>query len=84
MWFDLWKTFKNIYKINVILNGDRRDNKFYNNMDKYDEWLNNYKKKLYKNLDIIFKYLEKYSPLILIQIKKFKNKYNKDANNNIN
>ena len=75
---------KGDYKVNVILNGDRRDNKFYNNMDKYDEKLNNYKKELYNNLYTMLGYLEKYSLSHLNQYKNIQTKYNKYINNNIN
>lgn len=48
------------YKVNVVIGGDRKDNKFYNNIDKYDAQFNNLKNKLYDNLNLMLGYLEKY------------------------
>lgn len=54
---------KGDYKVNVVLNGERNDNTFFKNMDKYDEKLSGLKKELYKHLDLILGYLEIYTIL---------------------
>lgn len=68
---------KGDYKVNVVLMGDRKDNKYYNNMDKYDEKLNNYKKELYNCLNLMLAYLEKYAMLGEGPSKKIAPKYSK-------
>ena len=65
------------YKVNVVLMGDRKNNKYYNNMDKYDEKLNNYKKELYHNLNYMLGYLEKYAMFGEGSSKKIIPKYSK-------
>ena len=75
---------KGDYKVNVILNKDRKENKFYNHMDKYDEQLNNYKKVLYSNLYRMLGYLEKFAILNLNMNKNIIPKYIKYINNNSN
>jgi hypothetical protein len=51
---------KGDYKVNVILGGDRKNNKFYNIMDSKDETFNSLKKELYYNLKLLLGYLELY------------------------
>ena len=75
---------KGDYKVNVILNRDRKENKFYNHMDRYDNQLNNYKKELYSNLYIMLGYLEKYAILNQNMNKAIHPKYNKYIKNNSN
>ena len=48
------------YKVNVILGGNRQDNKFYRNMDKYDKDFESLKNDLYNNLYLMLGYLELY------------------------
>ena len=50
-------------KVNVVLNGNRSDNKFYNYTDRFDQEVNNYKKELYSYLLPMLGYLEKYAML---------------------
>jgi hypothetical protein len=73
---------KGDYKVNVVLTGDRKDNKFYNNLDKYDYKLSNFKKKLYENLNLMLAYLEKLAILNSAQSMKIQIKYSKNINNN--
>ena len=75
---------KGNYKVNVVLNGDRKDNKFYNKMDKYDENSNNYKVELYNNLKLMLGYLEKFVILHTNPFKTIQPKYSKIIANNIN
>ena len=75
---------KGDYKVNVELMKDRKDNKFYNSMDKYDEQLNNYKKELFSNLYPMLGYLEKYAILNLNMNKTIQPKYNKFIKINTN
>lgn len=48
-------------EVNVILNGDRNDNKFSKNMEKYEEKFNKLKEDLYYYKDLILGYLELYT-----------------------
>ena len=68
---------KGDYKINVVLNGDRKDNRFYNNLDNYDEALNNFKKDLENNLFNMLAYLEKFAILSMNPNLKIQPKYSK-------
>ena len=68
---------KGDYKVNVVLMGDRKDNKFYNRMDKYDINLNNYKKELYNYLNLMLAYLEQLAILHSNQYKPIVVKYSK-------
>ena len=51
---------KGDYKVNVILGGDRKNNKFYNIMDSKDEKFKSLKNELYYNLKLLIGYLELY------------------------
>jgi hypothetical protein len=51
---------KGDYKVNVILGGDRKNNKFYKNMDLYDEKFKSLKNEFYYNLKLLLGYLELY------------------------
>lgn len=75
---------KGDYKINVVLAGDRKDNKFYNNLDKYDHKLTNFKKQLYENLNLMLAYLEIYAILKSGPNKKIQSKYSNIINNDNN
>lgn len=72
------------YKVNAVLMGDRKDNKFYNNMDKYDARINNYKKELDSYLYPMLGYLEKYAIMNKISNKIIHPKYNSYIKPNIN
>ncbi len=68
---------KGDYKVNVVLMGDRKQNKFYNNMDKYDVNLNNYKKELYNYLFLMLAFLEQWVILHCNHYKQINIKYSK-------
>jgi hypothetical protein len=59
---DIEKEFmeKGDFKVNVVIGGNRKDNKFYNATDKYDSNFSKLKKELYENLYFMLGYLEKY------------------------
>lgn len=68
------------YRVNVILGGERKDNKFYNNMDNYDNKLESLKEDLHKEIELMIGYLELY---VLVNAKnnhKIKKKYSKNIN----
>lgn len=71
-------TEKGDYKVNVVLNDDRKNNEFYNNIEKYDEKLNQLKTELYIYLDLILGNLEIYAVLKANKENKLNIKY---ANN---
>ena len=54
---------KGDYKVNVVLNDDRKNNKFYKNIEKYEEKLNQLKNELYLYLNLILGNLELYAAL---------------------
>lgn len=72
---------KGDYKIKVVLGGNRKDNKFYKNMEKYEEKLDKLKKDLYINLDLILGYLELYASLKTKKINKLNVKYSFNIKN---
>lgn len=57
----LRKNEKGDYNISLLLNGNRKNYKFYMNIEQYEEKLNQLKSKLYKYLDIILGNLEIYA-----------------------
>ena len=69
---------KGDYKVNAVLMGDRKDNPFYNNIDKYDQNSVNYKIQLYNYLNLMLAYLEKFSILNESSMKKITPKYSKN------
>ena len=68
---------KGDYKVNVVLMGDRKNNPFYNNIDKYDQSTTTYKKQLDTYLNLMLAYLEKFSILNESPTKKIPPKYSK-------
>ena len=75
---------KSDYKVNVVLGGERKDNKFYNNMDKYDKNFGNLKNELYKNLYLMLGYLELYVLSKANNNNNIKIKYSKNIQTNKN
>ena len=73
---------KGDYKVNVVLMGDRKNNPFYNNIDKYDQSTTTYKKQLDTYLNLMLAYLEKFSILNESPTKKIPPKYSKILKNN--
>lgn len=70
------------YKVNVVLGGERKDNKFYSNMDQYDQNFESLKKEFYYNLQIMLGYLELYVLSRAIPSHNIQIKYSKNINKN--
>jgi hypothetical protein len=72
---------KGDYKVKVVLNGDRKDNKLNKNMEKYEEKFKNLKSDLNKYLDLILGNLELYAALKANTNNKINIKYANKLNN---
>ena len=71
---------KGDYKVNVILGGERKNNKFYQIMDAKDEKFNSLKNEFYYNLKLLLGYLELYVKSKEIKNSNIQIKYSNEIN----
>ena len=75
---------KGDYKVNVVLNGDRSNNPFYNRVDNYEKKLYNCKINILNVLNTMLAYLERYAIISLNQFQTIQPIYSNKLSSSLN